>query len=391
MKYNFDRLPERHKSAAIKWDKPFLEKIFKTADLLPMWVADMEYATAPCIREAMIHKIHSFPLGYEVHPILLTELIINWFEQYHNWKITPKSIVFTPNVISALGFLLETLSEEGEGVIIQSPVYGPFGDTIKAINRKLVENHLLCTDRGYQINFDELESLAKDKKNKVLLICSPHNPIGRVWAKSELEQMIAIAKKHDLWIVSDEIHGDIVYPENVHIPIMSIGDYEKLACITSPGKSFNLAGVTDAFAVINHARTRRLFYKKLVRYFLFHANAMANTAMMSAYKDGREWLDELLLYLNENKKSIGTFLEKEMPRVKHFAPEGTFLYWMDFSDYGLDPQKLLHQFTHVGKIGLNPGTWFGKESGAFMRLNFATSKAMLEEGLSRIKLAMDKL
>ncbi len=388
MAYSFDQAADRSKTPSVKYAPAFLRTIFGSADVLPMWVADMEFEPAPFILEALEQRLHRGNLGYEVYADSLYEAVASWFARRHGWTFKGQDLLFTPNVVSALAFLLQELTEEGDGVIVQTPVYAPLFQTVLATHRKPVYNSLRWESGRYEMDFDAFRQMALRPENKVLLLCSPHNPVGRVWREEELKKLTEIAEEGNLFIISDEIHGDIVYAPHRHHPLLSLPfvNPKRVAVLSSPAKTFNIAGITRAFALIPDRKLRRAFKSRLEALFLQHPGALAQVAMEASYREGDAWVDELLAYLNENKRIAEDFLSTHCPELGIAPLEGTFLMWLDFSACGLKGRALRDRLVQKGKLGLNPGSWFGEEGASFMRMNIACPKEMLMRGLERVAL-----
>ncbi len=394
MDFSFDRAADRSATPAIKYDASFLKALFGRADVLPFWVADMEFGIPPFLAKAVERRMAGGNLGYEVYADSLRQAIVHWFGRRHAWEVDASHLVFTPNLISALNLLLKCLTEEGDGVIVQTPVYAPFFQTIKAIGRRPVYNSLKRVDcsstvlesNPYTFDLSAFRQMALRPENKVLVLCSPHNPVGRVWRREELEELMRIAEEGDLFVISDEIHGDLFYPPHRHLPLLSLPFIkpDRVAILHSPAKTFNMAGVSRAFAVIPNKKLRRLFQKKLEALFLQHPGALAQVVMEAAYREGDAWVDALLVYLRENLRVVVDFFHREMPEVVVTPLEGTYLLWLDFSAWGIKGKEVNRRLAERG-VGLNPGYWFGPEGEGFMRMNLACPREMLLEALERLK------
>ena len=394
MKYDFDTMIDRTQAASIKWSTEQRERMYGETDIIPMGIADMDFKVSPAIAEAVKGRAAHETYGYCYPSDAYLQACVDWQKRRNGWEIKPDWIVFTPGVNMALVCAIEMYAAPGEQVIIQSPVYYPYYDYVEKTGRKIVLNALVNREGHYEINFEELEALAKDPKTKIMLLCSPHNPVGRAWTREELEKIGRICIDNGVMIAVDEIHADLVYAPHKHIPFASISDEFAQHCIicTSPSKTFNLAGLLVSDIIIPNIAIWSAFKTKMEPYYLW-PGCFGAAAQIAAYNESEEWLEELLQYLKSNAQYIADFIAERMPKVKYVIPEATYLAWLDFRAYGMSNEELWNFMIHQAKVATDNGPMFGLkgEGDGFQRLNFACSRARLKEGLTRIADALDQL
>mgnify|MGYP000846283519 FL=1 len=385
MEYDFDRIIDRRNTDSVKWSEKILQNIFGNKESIPMWVADMDFMVAEPIRNALIERAQHGIFGYGQKSDEFLEAAVNWQRKRNDWVIEKEWILFTPGVIPALNYIVETFCNRGDKVIIQSPVYYPFARIIKNNGCHIANNPLVLTNGKYEMDFFKLEELVCNSRTKLMILCSPHNPVGRVWTETELKQLGEICIKNNVLVVSDEIHSDLVYPPNKHIPFGKISQEFAMNSIicTSPSKTFNLAGLQLSNIIVPNERIRQELNNKLQTIGI-DPNSFAAVAQVVAYNHGEEWLEQLLAYLQDNLQFIEGFINERMQRVKLVKPEATYLAWLDFSDYGLTPQELQKVMREKAKVALNDGYIFGPGGEQFQRINFACPRVILEEALERI-------
>jgi len=371
---------DRKGTYATKLDDAILK--FGTNDLLPLWVADMDLASPPCVQETLKRRAEHPVYGYTVYPPRYYRAIKNWMKERFDWKIKKEWIVPCYGVVPSMNFAIEAYTKKGDGVIIQSPIYPPFVSSVKHRKRKVLDNRLLYKNGRYSIDLKDFEKKAKEAK--LFLLCSPHNPTGRAWKRSELEKIINICLENDVLIVADEIHADIVY-EKRH---QSIGSFKKMqkACVVlnAPSKTFNIAGLNSSYAIIPDERVRRRYMLEQNRSGISNGTPFGIEALMSAYEGGGEWLDALKPYLCANIAYVNDFLQKHQLPIQAVKTEATFLVWLDCSKMGLDHASLVKFFIEDAKLGLNDGLSFGRSGEGFMRLNVGTSREVLEVAMKRL-------
>lgn len=383
MAYNFDQIIDRYNTHSIKWD--YTEKIFGYKDILPMWVADMDFKVPDEVTQALKSRVDHGIFGYTMESKEYFEGLINWWKKRHNWDIEKEWLQYTPGVIPGLNFSVQAFTNPGDKVIIQPPVYQPFFSAVTNNNRQLVLNPLKYSDQTYTMDLNDLEKKIDDQ-TKMMILCSPHNPVGRVWTQRELEELVDLCARHKLILISDEIHFDIIYSGNKHIPTASINDNAKNLTVTlsSPGKSFNIQGLHNAYALIANEDLRNTFKKTVSKSGIFLNNTMSITAGEAVYQYGEPWLDELLEYLEANRDFAINYIFEEMKRVYPIKPEGTYMLWLDFRKSGYNHEKVDELLLKKAKVGLNTGSMFGDEGENFQRLNFACPQQKLEEGLEKM-------
>ena len=379
----FNEVISRKNTRSVKWD--MAGKVFQSEDVLPMWVADMDFQAPKEVNEALIKRAEHGIYGYTVIDDDVKNAVVNWLSDRHQWTIQPEWLTFSPGVVSSLHMAIEAFTEPGDKILIQTPVYTPFYTVIKAHGREMVKNPLIDKDQYFTIDFDNFEEKLKTGV-KAFILCSPHNPVGRVWKKEELEEIARLCLKYDVMIFSDEIHADLVFPGEKHIPIASLSDevLENTITCMAPSKTFNLAGLEASYVIAADAEKR----KKLKNQFLKSGyngllNTMANTALEAAYTYGKPWLEELMQLLESHKNYVTEQLEAET-NLKVTRSEGTYLLWLDCTGLGLSGKELKQFMIEKAKVGLNAGLDYGDEGEQYMRMNIACPRATLEEGVNRI-------
>lgn len=390
---DFDKLQDRNQSSSEKWSKEDWFEHFGRDDLLPFWVADMEFKAPSVVNDSLTKRAKNGIFGYEHKPDRLNNSIINWYANRHQWQINPSDLCFSHSVMNAIAILINQHTEKGDGVIIQAPVFFEFRLAIMENKRKVIRNPLKQVDGHYQMDFTDLEEKAINPRTKMLILCNPHNPVGRVWTRKELERVAEICKKHQVLVIADEIHADIVYSGHQYIPFASLSEevaQQSFSCL-SPAKTFNIASVTEAIVVISNESYRERYEAFIHRYLLNKANTFTVTAMETAYEQGGEWLDELLIYLQGNLNYLDDYLKEHIPKVKLVKTEGTFLAWLDFRELGLEAKPLEAFIAQEARIAINPGYWFGRQGAGFARMTIACPQSMLKEGLSRLETAINGL
>lgn len=389
MKYNFNEIIDRTNTDCIKWDS--IQDLYNDKDLLPMWVADMDFKAPHEVLEAISEKVKHGILGYNCFSESLYESIINWVRDRYQWEIKRDWIVFTPGVVAGFNYGIRAITEESQEVIIQPPVYPPFFNVVNSLARRLVENPLIFNNGRYTIDFPKLEE--KLKSSNLLLFCSPHNPIGRVWTKDELEKLEDLILKNSAYIISDEIHCDLAYKDNKHTMIASLSKEIEQRSITliAPSKSFNLAGLFTSVAIIPNEEIRENINKTINDFSINHSNLFGLLALETAYSKGKDWLDQLLDYIEANADYVVDYIETNIKDIKVQKPEGTFLMWLDCRKLGLNHEELHKLMIEEGKILLNDGFTFGTEGDGFLRLNIGCPRETLVDGLERIEKAVNSL
>ena len=388
MTYNFNKGIDRSNTGAIKYEAR--ETVFGTPDVMPMWVADMEFRSPDCIIKAMEQRLHHGIFGYTFRMDGFFSSIIYWLKKRHDWAVKKDWILFSPGVVPSINIAVQAFTAPGDKIIVQPPVYYPFFSAVKDNGREICYNPLQLVNGEYRMDIEGLEKQI-DKKVKMILLCAPQNPGGRVWTKDELQKLCAVCLKHDILIVSDEIHADLVFKGHQHTVTASLSNDIANNTITlmSPSKTFNLAGLSTAYAVIKNDTLRRQFNAVLSRLHVHHGNVFGNTALEAAYNEGENWLDELLVYLEQNISLVERFLEEHIPQIKMMRHEATYLLWLNCKDLDTGTMTLKDFFIHKAKLGLSEGSIFGQEGKGFMRMNIGCPREMVQTALNRLKKAIE--
>lgn len=385
MKYSFDEKIDRTGNHAAKWEE--IGNKFISNDLFPMWIADMDLKTAPEIIEAMREKLEQGIFGYVYRPASYYQSAADWIERRFGYKINAKTLINSPGVVPTLSILVRLMTKPDEKILIQSPVYYPFSSVVKENNRELVVNNLVKDENNYYtIDFEDFEKKLSDEKVTLFIMCSPHNPVGRVWKREELEKMSELCLKHNVRVIADEIWRDIIMPGNKHIPAASLSKEIENNTITcfSPTKTFNLAGLQASFVTFPRENEWKMFDEELGKLDVKRNSPFSLVGFEAAYTKGEQWLDELLIYLDKNMDYVIEFVKENMPEVKVRKPEGTYLMWLDFSSLGLSKEELSMLMQKEGKIAFDDGFWFGENGTGFERMNVACPRYMVEEGMNRV-------
>lgn len=390
--YDFDQILDRHNTDSLKWD--WINKFLPEApeDALPLWVADMDFPVADPILQALHACLERKIFGYSYYRSqAYLEAVTSWFKRKFDWTLDPESIYYSPGVVPAVAMLIRLLTEPGDAVIIQRPVYYPFTDKIVNNGRKVVNNPLRIENGRYEMDFEDLEEHLQSPETKGLILCSPHNPVGRVWTQEELHRVVTLCKAYDKWIISDEIHGDLTRKTIRHYPLEALSpDYKhKIITCTAPSKTFNLAGLHLSNIILNDPDLRRRWSEEIDgRLSVGMASPFAIVAAIAAYNEGDVWLEQLKDYLDNNIRFVCEFFKTHFPDAKVYETEGTYLVWVDMSFYESDPARLENLILKDAKVALDEGYFFGPEGNGFERLNVACPRATLQEALNRMKTAL---
>lgn len=387
---NFDEIIERRNTNSMKWDH--LKAVYQDADLWPMWVADMDFRAPEPVMNALDDVTRHGIFGYHHPPHSLRIAIQDWTSRRFGWDVQPENMTFTPGVVPAIHHLINVYSNEGDGIIIQTPVYHPFFALLRSNQRTLLENRLLQRENGkYDIDFDDLESQMK-KGAKILILCSPHNPVGRVWSESELSKVAELCARYEVTVISDEIHADLVLQGN-HTPFAKLEAAKDLQVATcmAPSKTFNLAALQLSYVIFNDKNMQKKFEQQMKQHFMGIGNPYSSAAAEAAYRHGEAWLEALLTYIQGNVDYVQERLQQEMPSIHAAKPEATYLMWLDFRELGLTQDDLQNWLRNEGRIALNDGHTFGKAGSGFARMNVATPREHVVEGMNRLKTAYDKM
>ena len=387
MKYDFDEIISRRNSNSYKWDAVMEEGV------LPMWVADMDFRTAPAVVEVLRKRMDHGIFGYTKVPPVYYDAIINWFTRRHGWQIDRDWIIYTSGVVPALSAIIKALTVPGDRVLVQTPVYNCFFSSIRNNGCEIVANPLVYTNGTYRIDFDDLARKATDPKVKLLLLCNPHNPVGRVWTQAELMCIGEICLRNDVLVVADEIHCELVYSGNTYIPFASISDdfRNRSVTCTSPSKAFNLAGlqIANIFAADESVRVK--IDKAINLNEVCDVNPFGVEALVAAYNDGEEWLEELKCYLSDNYLYMRTFFNKYLPQFPVVKLEGTYLVWVDCSVLNRSSKEIAEILLKAEKLRINEGSMYGEAGEGFIRINIACPRQILIDGLNRLKRGLKEI
>ena len=385
---DFDKVIERRKTNSAKWDGVL--KLFGDEEVLPMWVADMDFKSPPPIIEALKKRAEEGIYGYPLRPPSYYDAFIEWIRRHHNWHIQKEWLTFSPGVVTGLSVMILALSQPGDGVLVQPPVYYPFFELIEGNGRRVVNNPLILKEGRYMMDFQDLEKRADDNI-KLMIFCNPANPVGRVWEKEDIQRVGEFCLNNNIILISDEIHSDIVYPQFKHVPAATLSEELALNTITcmAPSKTFNLAGLQSSVIIIQDADLRKRYNQLLKNIHIDMDNVFSMVAFESAYKFGQDWLNEFLRYLKENLEFTTKYFKEKIPQIKVIKPEATYLVWLDCRHLGFNNQELKDFMIKKAKVGLDDGPIFGQGGEGFQRLNIACPRKILEQGLRRIEKAVN--
>jgi cysteine-S-conjugate beta-lyase len=398
MNSQFNKVIERRQSGSVKWDQAPL--IFGEQDILPMWIADMDFAVAEPISEAIVRRSRHPVYGYHTVPDSLKEAVVDRLERKFGWQVKKEWLIFSAGVVHTLYHVIMAFTRPGDGVVIQPPVYYPFFSAVSGNGCRVIENQLIEDKGRYRMNHEALETCflpdrtglrPRPSKARILLLCSPHNPGGRVWAEEELARATQIAAKHEALIISDEIHAELIFGGNQHVPTAMLNEDIAARTITcfSASKTFNLAGLNASVLIIPDRHLRRLFRER-TEGFISSPCVYGQTAMEAAFRHGDPWLEELLDYLEHNLRFLEDFVRSRMPGIEVMSPEGTYLAWLDCRRLNLSDAQLRSLMRSEARVGLDDGYIFGSGGSGFQRINFACPTSRLEEALVRIERALQK-
>ena len=388
MSFDFNKITDRANTNACKIDLATIRG--KPADVLSLWVADMDFPTSPAILEALHNKIDHGIFGYSCLDEEFHQALAKWMKEEHNFTFERSQLVTTPGVVFAISSAIKAFTKEGEAVLIQTPVYYPFKNMIEANGRRTVTSSLYEKDGKWQIDFEDFEKKIVENNVKLFILCSPHNPVSRVWTKEELTRLAQICLKHKVIVFADEIHNDFVYEPNVHTVFSSLSAEiaESSVISMSPSKTFNLAGLQFSTNFIKNPGLRAKFKAERNKTGYDEPSLMGLVAARAAYQGGKPWLEELKKHLLSNIDFVRSYLKEKLPKARLIEPEGTFLLWIDFSAYGLTDSELDNLIVNKAKVWLDRGTMFGAEGDGYQRINIATPQALLKEAIDRISRAL---
>jgi len=389
-KYSFDHFPKREGSNCVKWD--LRETYFGKSDILPLWVADMDFETPDFILNRIRERLKHPILGYTVRPDSFNQAFIEWCHKKYNWEVKKEWMSFSPGVVSAVTLAVQGFTKPGDEVITQPPVYFPFFQSIENTGRTLVYNRLKEIDGRLCMDFEDLESIIT-AKSKMIIISNPHNPGGSAWTEKELKQLGSICEKHDIMVVSDEIHSDLVFKPQQHVPFAKVVPQDSVKSIScmAASKTFNLAGLSTSLVIAPDNDVLQKYEQLMQVSHINMGNIFGSIATETAYTEGSEWLDQLMEYLRSNRDYLSEFISTRLKALRMLIPEATFLAWVDFSGLGLSQERLNHWLINEAKVAMNSGTLFGPGGEGYIRINFACPRSMLKEALERIETAMRTL
>jgi len=390
MKYDFDMIIDRYNTNSIKWD--FAENKFSVKDILPMWVADMDFKVPEPVIDALKKVAEHGIFGYTAASQSYYAALKAWMKRRHNWDIKSEWVTYSPGVVSALFMLVKAFTKPEDQVIIQTPVYYPFFSAIKSSNCEILDNPLRLENGQYRMDLADLESKVSSR-TRMIMLCSPHNPIGRVWRETELRDLGELCLKNNILIISDEIHQDIIFDGFKHIPFALISEElaDRTVVCTGASKTFNLAGLQMSGIIIPNPELRERFNNTVRSCGIIQPNIFAVAAAEAAYRDGESWLEQLLNYLQGNLVFMTDYITERIPGLEIIQPEGTYLVWLDFRKCGIDLARLDGFLCKDAKVGLEAGTKFGCKEEGFERINIACTRATLEEGLRRIEEGVSRM
>ena len=387
MSYDLNKTVSRMGTHSVKWEHMPPVEGKKRDELLPLWIADMDFPCAEPVLDAMHKRVDRQIFGYSAaEEETYLNSVKGWFSRRFGWEINTEHIQHAPGIVPALAVLVKAFSEAGDGIIIQQPIYYPFMSVIKANGRELLNNALIEKDGEYFMDYEDLEEKASLPSTRMILFCSPHNPVGRVWKEDELKKMAEICLKHDVLIISDEIHCDIVREGVNHIPLDKLMNDDRIISCTAASKSFNLAGMQTSNIILKTPELRKAWGEEILgRSCLFGANPIGIVATKAAYDEGEAWLDQVNAYIDDNLKFVGEYLKEHMPEAKYRISEGTYFAWIDFRAYGYSAEELEERVQKRGGVLLDEGYIFGEEGSGWERINVACPRSILEECLKRMK------
>ena len=385
--YNFDKIIDRTQVDTVKYG--LRKPVFNNENVIPLWVADMDFETPDFIIEAMRQRVDHAVFGYGFRSSNYNKTISRWISDHYNWKVRTSEISFSPGVVPGLVMSILAFTKPGDKVLVQPPVYFPFYTSISGNNRELVFSPLKNTDRGYHMDFVDLEAKFKSGV-KMFIMSNPHNPVGRVWTSEDLQQVVDLCAKYDVLILSDEIHADLTFEPNVHIPIASISKEAAMRTLTfmAASKTFNIAGLSTAFVVIQQKELLNRYNKTMDAMHLFTGNVMGAVATKAAFDNGDVWRKQMLEYVKGNIDFVADYIAEHIPKLHFMKPQATYLLWLDFSDYKLNQKDLVSLLVDKANVGLNDGTLFSPGGEGFMRMNVACPRSVLQQALEQIRDAL---
>ena len=386
--YNFDELIERRGTGCVKYDE--LKQVFGNENLIPLWVADMDFRTPDFIVEALKKRCEHEIFGYPFSTDAYYQCILEWVHYKHNWRIQREWVTYIPGIVKGIAFALQCFTQPGDKVIIQPPVYHPFRIVPERMKREVVYNPLKLVNGEYQMDFEQLEQLI-DERCKVLILCNPHNPGGIVWRKETLVQLAEICAKHQILVISDEIHAEMAYPQYTHHPFATVSETAASCSLTfmAPSKTFNIAGIVTSYTIIPNDRIRQQFFDFLEAGEFNMGTIFAFTATIAAYTYGAEWLQQMRMYVMENVRYVTEYVQENLPQIRVYQPQASFLVWLDCRELGLPQPELVRLFQEKAGLALNDGAMFGPGGEGHMRLNVGCPRSIWVDALKALKKAID--
>ena len=390
MKYNFDQITDRRNTDSVKWEYDFIEAEYGDRNLLPLWIADMDFVCAKPIVDALLERSRHGIYGYTQAGNEFYDAVINWNEKRHGLAIERDWLVFVPGIVPAIKYAIEAFAERGDGIVVQSPVFEPFSRAIENGGCQVVHNRLKVRDGFYTMDYEDLREKTKDPGVKLMILCSPHNPVGRVWTSEELEKAGRICLENGVKMIVDEIHSDIIMKGNRHVPFAGLPDeisQNAIVCV-SPSKTFNLAGMQAGNLIIKNSTARSVYMETLEKHSVGWTNPFATASFVAAYNEGEEWFGQVMEYLEENVDFMEAFIRDRMPEVGFTRPQGTYLAWLDFGKHAKTNSELEDLMRRDAGVALDEGHLFGPGGEGFVRVNFACPRQVLGDCLARMEKAV---
>lgn len=390
-KYDFDQVIDRRASGALKCDA--LQSLYGTTGLTPLWVADLDFAVCPDISEALKQRVEHPVYGYASTPESYWQSIIDWLARRHDFSVAREELAFVPGVVRGVAYAINYFTNKGDKILIQQPVYHPFKMVIEGNERQVVNNPLRLTENGYEMDLDDLRRVVETERPKMMIVCNPHNPIGIQWTAEVMREVAKICRENGVIVVSDEIHGDLVLYGKPHIPFVEVSDDAKAITITlgAPSKTFNIPGLVSSWVVVKDEKLRSDFYHWLATNEFSSPTLFATIGAEMAYTHGEDWLNQMLEYIEETIDVVEDFLNKNIPQIKAFRPQASFLLWLDCRELKLSQAELVDLFVNKAHLALNDGTMFGKEGEGFMRLNIGSPRKVIIEALQSLADAVSSI
>lgn len=388
----FDEILDRKNVASSKWHPNYLNSLFSSEDVLPFWIADMDFKSPLALLESIKQRADYGVLAYEYSPNSFFDSLINWVSHHHHYDLKKENIQASPSIGTSIGISIDTLSDPGDGVIIQPPVFMEYKNFIKNNGRRIVKNKLKEENDVYSIDFEDLEKKASDPRNKLLILCNPHNPVGQIWDKEDLAKILTICKANDVFVLSDEVHGDVVYKGNTFHSTLSIDSafHSHIITMYSPVKTFNLGGFSDSFMFIKDSELKERISTSMKRFSLGKTNGIVRSALEAAFNDSEGWLKDLIAYLQANIDLIDSIIKENNLPISFNKPQASYQLWLDFRKSGMDAAEVHTFLSEKAKLGMNAGFWFGREGAGFTRMNIASPRSVVEEGMMQLVKAFEE-